>query len=192
MSADDDDLAARSRAGDPAALATLYHRHGPALLDFLTRYLRNPVEAEDVLHETFLRLFKGRGGYRAQGRFRAWLFAVASRIAIDRLRRGQRHRALAAAHSWPGQAPEDPLQALAGAEIQGCIDDALATLPESYAAAFHLRVREGFSYREIAEISGAPLGTLRSRVHHALRTARQALRAAGLVPSTDAPEVESS
>ena len=192
MSPSDDDLAARSRAGDPAALAALYQRHACALLHFLTQILRHREEADDVLQETFLRLFQGRGCYRGRGRFRQWLFTVAHRIAVDRLRRGRRHAELAAAHPLPRAGAGDPLGELAAAELRACIDNALLTLPEDYAVAFHLRVREGFSYREMAEISGAPLGTLRSRVHHATHTIRKALHSAGLGPPSVASKLESS
>jgi RNA polymerase sigma-70 factor (ECF subfamily) len=187
--AEEDALAHRARAGDPAALTLLYQRHAPALLAYLMRLLPQRADAEDVLQETFLRLIRGRGGYRGRGRFRPWLFTVATRVAIDHGRRRQRRNQLLQARQVPAsaaaraRAAEQPLQQLTADEIGRCIDRALATLPADYATAFHLRIQQGFSYREIAAITAAPAGTLRSRVHHALKAARQALRDAGFVPS---------
>lgn len=184
---DDDALARRSRCGDAQALATLYRRHAPALLEYLERVLASRADAEDVLHETFLRLFLGRGSYEARGRFRAWLFTVASRLARDHLRRNRRHRELTTAEALaePRPEPASPLELAAQREVHEKIEAALADLPDSYAVAFHLRVREDFSYREIAAICEAGEGTLRSRVHHAVKRITAALR--GSRPAKPAP-----
>jgi RNA polymerase sigma factor (sigma-70 family) len=173
---DDDVLATRCRDGDPAALATLYRRHATPLLAHLVRVLGARAEAEDVLHETFLRLFEGRGTYRGRGRFRAWLFTVATHLAFDRLRRQRRHDALAhlAADVLSG-ASRDPSQEAERRELAEHVEAALADLSPEHALAFHLRVREAFTYREIAGMCGAPEGTLRSRVHHALARIRRTL-----------------
>ena len=93
---EDDELARRSRSGDPRALATLYRRHAPALMEYLRRLCGNPADAEDVLQETFLRVFEGRGRYSGRGRFRSWLFTIATRLAHDRHRRRRRQSGLTA------------------------------------------------------------------------------------------------
>jgi RNA polymerase sigma-70 factor (ECF subfamily) len=184
---DDDALAKRSRRGDATALATLYRRHAPALLDYLERILASRADAEDVLHETFLRLFQGRGSYEARGRFRAWLFTVASHLARDHLRRNRRRRELTTVEALtePQPQPASPLELAARRELHERIEAALADLPESYAMAFHLRVREDFPYRDIAAICGEGEGTLRSRVHHAVKRITAALR--GTRPASPAP-----
>jgi len=172
---DDDVLAARCREGDPAALATLYRRHATPLLAHLARVLGTRADAEDVLHETFLRVFEGRGAYQGRGRFRAWLFTVATHLALDRLRRQRRHDALAHfMEAASGPAREPSLEA-ERRELADRIEAALADLSPDHAIAFHLRVREAFTYREIAGMCGAPEGTLRSRVHHALARIRRTL-----------------
>jgi DNA-directed RNA polymerase specialized sigma24 family protein len=73
------------------------------------------------------------------------------------------------------RAAEGPHERLAHEELLRAIDSALSDLPATYAMAFHLRVREEFSYREMAEICDEPEGTLRSRVHHTLKRLRVAL-----------------
>jgi RNA polymerase sigma-70 factor (ECF subfamily) len=171
---DDDLLAARCRSGDPTALAELYRRHAPGLCGYLERRLGHRQEAEDVLHETFLRIFEGRGRYDGRGRFRAWLFTIATRLAVDRARERRRHDELLRAHPEPDAAGAAPEAAL-GERILARIESVLADLPEEYAIAFHLRVRDDFAYRDMAAICGDPEGTLRSRVHHAIRRIRDAL-----------------
>ncbi len=176
----DDALVARSRDGDAQALAMLYRRYAPPLLDYLVRLLGQPADGEDLLHEVFLRLFKGRGRYVERGRFRAWLFTMATHLARDRLKQARRRRELTpiVAEVMVPASTVDPLDHLTRQELLRQVESVLADLPPSYAMAFHLRVREEFSYREIAAICGEPEGTLRSRVHHTLKRIRLALPAA--------------
>jgi RNA polymerase sigma-70 factor (ECF subfamily) len=181
---EDDLLAHRSRQGDGVALGRLYRRYAPALLRYLERCTGERAEAEDILQETFVRLFEGRGSYEGRGRFRSWLFTVATRLVVDRARRARRHAELleSALAPW-STAPAEPMDAFFTAGTQQRIDAALADLPPEYALAFHLRVQEGFAYAEIAAMCGDPAGTLRSRVHHAVRRLRAALAA----PETHSP-----
>lgn len=174
---DDDVLAMRSRDGDPRALAILYRRHASPLLAYLMRMLGERAEAEDVLQETFLRVFEGRGSYRGTGRFRGWLYTVATRRALDRLRKARRRGTLlevvaADLDRTPSPRPDRDAEQR---ETLRRVESVLADLSPAYALAFHLRVREEYTYAEIASITGEPEGTLRSRVHHALRRIRAAL-----------------
>lgn len=180
-SSDDDVLVERCRRGDPAALATLYRRHATPLLAHLERLFGTRADAEDVLHEAFLRVFLGSRPYRGRGRFRAWLFTVGTHLALDRIRQQRRRDALArlAIEAISPAPARDPVAEAERRELAGRIDAALADLPASHAMAFHLRVREAFSYREIADMCGEPEGTLRSRVHHALNRIRRALEPRG-------------
>lgn len=173
---DDDLLASRSRNGDPLALAKLYRRHASHLLRYLEKQVGRPEEAEDILQETFIRIFEGRGRYEGRGRFRAWLFTVATRIAMDRARQRRRQdELLETQYASEPCVVEDPWDAALRTHALGRIESVLADLPNDHAIAFHLRVLENFSYREMAEICGDPEGTLRSRVHHALKRIRDTL-----------------
>jgi RNA polymerase sigma-70 factor (ECF subfamily) len=188
----DDLLVTRSREGDPRALAELYRRHAPALLAYLERMLRERAEAEDVLQETYLRVFQGRGQYAGRGRFRSWLFTVATRIAYDRRRAQRRHAELSpavldAARRTPVEAPE---HAVDHRDLLEVVESALAGLPPAYAQAFFLRVREDRSYSEMAAICGEPEGTLRSRVHHAMKRVQRIVGESGFTPPRDRPSKE--
>ena len=82
----------------------------------------------------------------------------------------------------------DPSADILHRQLNERIDGALADLPPTYTHVFHLRVREGFSYGEIAAISGEPEGTLRSRVHHSLKRIRQVLEQDGFRTTTSRRE----
>lgn len=173
---DDDALAAHSRAGDPLALATLYARHAPGLLAFLERRTISREEAEDVLQETFVRIFEGRGSFEGRGRFRAWLYTIAMRLAQDRAQERRRRTEILATRFGPeSQVHTDPDEIALGERGQERLEAVLRALPSEQGLALQLRFRDGFSYREMAELCGEPEGTLRSRVHHALRRVRDAL-----------------
>jgi len=206
-----DTLVRHSREGDPRALTTLYHQFAPALLEYLERILGERSDAEDLLHESFLRIFQGRGRYDGRGRFRQWLFTVATRLARDRLRRGRRRREilgdLRRLRIVPGDGGSggggyggavsagtvatdaidaeaeatghDPAGALQYRELLDTVEAVLAEFPPAYTSTFHLRIRDGFSYGEIAAIEDEPVGTLRSRVHHVLNRLRRVLTADG-------------
>ena len=171
----DDDLVARSRAGDAAALAELYRRHAGALLGYLEWRAGSRPEAEDTVHETFLRLFEGRGQYEPRGQFRAWLFRVATRIVTDRGRTHKRRNEILRA-SVELEPAVEAVEVHLGRRLQARIDAILAQLPPETALAFQLRVRENMPYRDIAAECGEPEGTLRSRVHHAIHRVRSALQ----------------
>jgi len=171
---DDDALVESSREGDPRALAILYERHAGALFRYLLHRSSDRVIAEDVVQESFLRILERRGRYEGKGRFRSWLFTVGTRLAQDRERTRRRRGEIRDAfpHDLIPRPEGDPLERVRRHEILAAIDAALADLPVTYAETFQLRICEGFSYREIGEMLGEPEGTLRSRVHHALRRVR--------------------
>ena len=183
----DEVLVEKSRHGDPVALAQLYLRHAPRLEGYLRRLLRNHEEAEDVLQDTFVRIFEGRGNYIEQGRFRSWMYTVATRQAMDRIRNEARRAELLEKHPGPLAPVADPLQQSANRQILERVDTVLNTLPPEYVTAFHLRIREEFRYSEIAAICGASEGTLRSRIHHALKKIHRAFAAVAAPPEHIAP-----
>ncbi|HUO81068.1 MAG TPA: sigma-70 family RNA polymerase sigma factor [Steroidobacteraceae bacterium] len=141
--------------------------------------LRAPAEADDAVQEAMLRAFRGYDGRRG-AEVRPWLLAIVRNCCYDAAGR----RAREAGRRAPGDpalvagnlaAPEadEPLAAALRAEAAGALDQALAALAPDFREVLVLREIEDLSYREIAEVIGAPVGTVMSR----LARARAALRA---------------
>ena len=169
------------------SLAALYRAHGPDLL----RYLRRSVGGagatpapEDLLQETFVQAMRRADALSAVRSPRAWLFGIARNVALTAVRRSRPMQPLdlGAASAGRGEpADEDPrLESMRSA---------IARLPGTLREALELRLREELSYEEIAEVLGVPVGTVRSRLHHAVRRLREAVGEPGDDAKAEGPAV---
>ena len=170
---DDTDLMLRVRGEDDEdAFAALVARHQKTLLNF---FIRSSVQydCEDLVQQTFLRLYRYRGRYVATARFTTFLFLLARQVWIDELRRRKRRERLAAslaAEPRPEFAEPSPG---AGGDID--LAGALAALPEGLRAVVELGVYQELAYADIAKILGIPVGTVKSRMFTALARLRALL-----------------
>lgn len=164
--ADDGALFSRIAGGDPKALRQLYDLYASRALAIALRILGGRPESEEVVQETFLELWRrARDFDRSRGSASSWIAAMARNRAIDRLRsRGvyARHQTtLAAEPTRPGPTPlEDVEQRIARETV--CA--ALAELPAEQRKSIELAYFEGLTQREIAERTGEPLGTIKTRL----------------------------
>jgi RNA polymerase sigma-70 factor (ECF subfamily) len=178
----DDSLAARVARGDSVALEALYDRYGSTVLGLALRILGDRAAAEDVLQETFWRVWRSANTFQSQrGSFRGWLFRIAHNLAIDAYRRG---RAGAQAQ------PEDPeLLFEQAADPQPGPDQeteqmsehrrvraAIRSLPDDQRKVIELAFYRGMTRQEIAQATGEPLGTIHTRARLALEKLRRELR----------------
>ena len=157
----------RCQVGDDQAFARLFEWFGPKTL----RYLRGLIgdAADDVHQEVWLTVYRSIAGMANPGAFRTWLFRTTRHRAMDFLRRQRRERELVeeitatAAEAVESEADDTapPDDAVVEAEI--------ARLPPLQREALLLRYRDGLSYAEIALVAGVPVGTVKTRVHHAKR-----------------------
>lgn len=185
VGATDEELMRAVQAGDEAAFPLLYRRYERRLLAFLVPYVGDLALAEDLLQETFLRVFRQRASYEPRGAFRTWLFAIARNLALDQLRRRRslrRSTSPLGEGSPVGEDPErlpdpapDPLGVLAGREAATALRAALLELPEEDRAVILLSRLEGLRYREIAEILGSTEGAVKVRAHRSLLALRRRL-----------------
>jgi RNA polymerase sigma-70 factor (ECF subfamily) len=187
---DDASLVASVALGDAQALELIYERHSRGVYSLALRLLSDGPAAEEVVQETFLKLWRQPTAYQpSRGRLLAWLLGVAHHHAIDVLRRRQleqRHRApQAPLASGDGlvdlldnlglTSTDDDPQARAGAfEQRLAIGRALAGLPNEQRLPLQLAYYKGMTQLEIANLLGSPLGTIKTRMRLGLQTLRKA------------------
>jgi len=177
--APDSALIERMRTGDEAALSALYDRYSAMLFAMLVRILRDQQAAEEVLQDLFLQLWRNAGRFDAgRGSLPAWLMVIGRNRAISRLR-GRRDREVLEEEEGDyantfvsDQNIED--EALR-AQLARNISAALEQLPAEQRQAVELAYFEGMTQSEIANQTGIPLGTVKTRVRSAMQTLRQTL-----------------
>jgi RNA polymerase sigma-70 factor (ECF subfamily) len=140
---------------------------------FAYRMLGRREEAEDVVQEALLRLARNGSAVTDGESTRRWLFVVARNLCLDRLRRHARRReTLTEDVDRLGALERNPAEAAAGRERAACIAAAIAELTPELREAIILREYEAMNYEQIADVTGCPLGTIKSRIARA----REALR----------------
>jgi RNA polymerase sigma-70 factor (ECF subfamily) len=182
----DAELLRRMGAGDERALGELYDRWSSRVYALVFRLLRDRDDAEDVVEEVFWQAWRQAARYeQARGSASAWLIAIARTRALDRLRSASRRReAPLADERAEGAAPVAPVAAADGPAVQVDAAErrtrvlaALAELPAEQREALELAYYEGLSQTEIADRTGQPLGTIKTRTRLALRKLRERLSA---------------
>ena len=162
-------LLGRLKAGDAKAFETLVVIYQHRVFGVALRMLGSRAEAEDIAQETFLRAHRAVGEFRGDARLGTWLYAIASRLCLNRLASAPRRleRGDDAALLRLPAATADAASALERSELQAALQQAIAELPEERRIVVVLRDLEGLAYEEIAEALGLELGTVRSRLHRA-------------------------
>ena len=169
----DEQLLQAYRNGDHPAFNLLFERYRDRIVGYVWRMLRNQEEAEEIALETFCRVLEG--AWKPGGSFRAFLFTVAHRLSIDRLRKRQRTQRFQ--RLWKAAAPpsRSPEQAVAADETHRALELALANLPELHRATVLLYYGQELKSREVAEIMGCSDQQVRSRLSYARKQLRQLL-----------------
>ena len=177
----DDELMAGLAAGEIEALEALYDRYGALVFSVGLRVLYDRQLAEDVTQEVFLRLWRRPWSYDpARGRFISWLMSVTRNRAIDEQRRLKRRGRLEerddAAPELPSEGRfRDPLEEAALAEERRAVREAMTRLPPAQREVLDLAYFAGLTQVEIAQRTGQPLGTVKTRVRLGMQKLRESL-----------------
>lgn len=170
----DAELIRRWRDGDGSAATRLVERHAPALARFVAGAgERN--ETEEVVQDTFVRAFGAIDSFRGDSAFRTWLFTIARRLLLDRRRAERRSRTVAAVDEGDAVTQFDALDSMVAEESMVRVRRAMDALSPKQREVFTLRVEQGLSYREIAELIGTTEGAARVHYHNAMRAVKEAL-----------------
>ena len=181
---DDRELVARMSAGDDAALAQLYDRWSRPVFSLVLRLVRDGDDAEDVVEEAFWQVWRQASRYDgSRGEVGTWLLTIARTRALDRLRSRRRLREEpltpvsldASGAGGATSAADDPSVRAEASERRTIVAQALQTLPREQREVLELAYFAGLSQAEIADRTGQPLGTVKTRTRLAAQKLRDCL-----------------
>ena len=181
----DEQLLLAYRNGDNAAFKTLFQRYRGPLFNFLLRRVRERSRAEELYQDVWSKVIERCAEFRGDSKFSTWLYTIARNRCIDHARRAKLRstssldatgtdfdRPLVERVANPGPSTE---QLASGATLKERIAHAVEELPEDQREVFLLRQLQGLGFKEIAEVVGAPLNTVKSRMRYALERLQQQL-----------------
>jgi len=186
--ATDAELVARAQAKDFAAFEELLDRYEDKVFRLAYRFVRNETEAQEILQDTFLSIWRKLHTFKGDAQFSSWLYRVAANAALMRLRAQRRHPEIsteelpvgyldnngqlpAIGENW-ARRPDDQLQS---EELRDHIQQAVDALPELYRTVFLIRDVEGLSTEETAEVLNISVPTVKTRLHRARIALRDAI-----------------
>jgi RNA polymerase sigma-70 factor (ECF subfamily) len=165
---------AAARAGSPAAWDVLFQRYQLPLYAYVFELIRSEQATLDIVQETFISAARNLPSLRDDDRFGSWLFSIAHRKCVDRWRKSGREEPLEPEVADALPADEgNPSELLIRHEQEAEFVKLIEQLPPPQRSALLLHFVEDFSLDEIAGITGAQLGTVKSRMHHAKRALRK-------------------
>lgn len=167
----DEELVLEFKSGDMEAFDTLVKRHKDPLVEFTARFIGNYHYAEDIVQESFLRVYKSIGNYKPLAKFSTWLYKIAINLAHTYLKRNpvRRFSSLDApfVSSKISSSAESPLAYSEKKELSKIISSAIGRLSKKHKAVFIMRDIQGMKYEDISSTLGCSLGTVKSRLNRA-------------------------
>lgn len=163
------------KAGDARAATRLVGRHSQAL----ARFAASSGEREgieELVQDTFVRAFGSLDSFRSESSLRTWLFTIERRLMLDRRRAERRNRETVPIEDSDSVSEYGALDALIAEEVQERVRRSLDLLSPTQREVFTLRVQQGLSYKEIAEIVDSTEGAARVHYHNAIRTVKEFLK----------------
>jgi len=184
----DSRLVRRCQEGDMEAYCALASMYRDRVHAFVSRGIRDPSAAEDLVQDVFVNAYAHIGRFGRRASFQTWIFRIAHNRVIDHNRRERRRRlvlgrSLDSVSSHDGSEAEVPIPDLAAeparaverSELSRCLDEAIRGLSDKLRAVVVLYDIEGMPYEEIAQVLGCPVGTVKSRLFNARAELRRKL-----------------
>jgi len=178
----DEILIERFQKDDYYAFEEIIRRYKDQLVNFAFRFLGDLEDAEDIVQETFLRVFRKKKAYKNVAKFSTWIYTITGNLAKTELRRRKRRKLLSITNLGfedkdfelpdPENGPEENVDNLIKDRV---IQKAINTLPEKFKEVIIFRDIQELSYEEISKILKIPLGTVKSRVNRGRLKLREQL-----------------
>jgi RNA polymerase sigma-70 factor, ECF subfamily len=161
--------------GDMVAFNSIVDRYKDRLMNVIGRMLSSTEEAEDVVQETFVRVYQHRQSFNFQHCFSTWIYTIALNLARNELRKRKRFKFLDV-NDMQGAESELAVEMKLPSRIPQALESAIQNLPEKYRTAFMLRDIQEMPYDEVAKVLNVPLGTVKSRVNRARMMLKEELQ----------------
>ncbi len=171
----DYNLIKRVQNGDMVAFSEIVDKYKNRLMNTIVRMISSQQEAEDVVQETFLRVYQHRDSFDFRHCFSTWLYTIALNLARNELRKRKRFKFYDIT-DMQGHESEISVEMKLPSNISKVLENAIDSLPEKYKTAFILRDIQEQSYDEVAKVMNIPLGTVKSRVNRARALLRDKLK----------------
>lgn len=181
-------LILRAAAGDTAAFETLVKAYEKQVYNLALRLTGNPEDARDLSQEAFVRAWRGMGKLRSDAAFSSWIYRLTSNVCIDFLRAAKRRQAVSLTTADDGEQAQQlaipdpkpgPEQCAIDADERRRLQQAMDALEVEHRQVLTLRVINGLSYQEIAQILDVAEGTVKSRLSRARESLRKKLSGGG-------------
>jgi RNA polymerase sigma-70 factor, ECF subfamily len=163
---EDEELMLLYSQGEPQAFEELMRRHERPLFNFILRSTKRADIAEELLQEVFLRVIRSAADYEQKAKFTTWVYTIARNLCIDRARKHKRRQELSLDEKVGGADSDQ------GQSFGELLVDENEQLPEDQREVFLLKEVSGLKFREIADVVGAPVPTVKSRMRYAIQALR--------------------
>ncbi len=192
MSISDDDLMISCREGKPGAFATLMRRYETRLTKYINGFIKNDDLAQDLVQETFLRAYRSRGTYVPKSSFASWIYRIATNLCRDEFRKRHTSPVVSLNTSFTVQItekgdletfelyetlPDDsvppPDVEIEREDQRARLRTAIKSLSEKHRTVILMHIYKGMDYAEIAKQLGCSIGTVKSRMHYAIKSLKQ-------------------
>lgn len=186
-------LVEQARQGDARAFEALVNRYKDKIFVYVTRMIHDPVDAEDITQDTFLRAYQSLGNFRGAASFQTWLYRIASNLVIDAVRRRKRRDDGNISLDAPVDTDEGevareladerrgPEELASSSALQQEVRRAIAEISPKLRSVLVMYDLQGMSYQEIADVMGCPLGTVKSRLFNARAQLKDLLEQRGVL-----------